>query len=583
VENVDKVDKQETSPAPEKVPVLAQSRPSDELPLSLDNFDAERRQALLEAAKRTSGQYAPNLSVAPILIVPTTPPRLLTGPARLLVAALGLGGMVDALFYGQRAGIGVPLFALLALGALIGLALRENLRTNLRTILLTGVPLLFFTSMVAIRDNEFLTSLNILVSLFLAGLLAHFFAGGNLATLKISGFLGVPWLSFGNTIVGAAPAVQSILKNHPGRSEGRNKLVPLLRGLLLALPILAVLVPLLISADAVFAQQAERFFGWLFPENWDVRVGRLMIILGATWFIAGGFVYALTRQEREGIPQTEAGRPIGFTEGMTPLVLVCALFAGFLMVQAEYLFGGNARVQAIPGLTYAEYARRGFGELVTVAALTLSLALGWQRLMQREGITQIRLFKGSLTLLVSLTLVLLASAYQRMAAYEMAYGATETRLYVDAFIVFLGAVLIWFATTLWTETQRFFAFGGFLCVLAYVASLNLLNPDAAVARTNIVRSLAGKQKLDSYTLRNMSDDALPALCAALDKTTGEERNALASVLRLRLTQREEERKKVSWPSWNASREFGLRELRRRSSSLPSADQANRYSGECSCD
>jgi hypothetical protein len=550
--------------------------------LSQDSFDPEKREALLKAARATSEEFA-NRNFIPMTAPPTRPAvpqgRPLAGPARLLVAALGLGGMVDALFYGQLPGLGFPLFALLALGALIGLALRENLQMNLRAILLTGLPLLFFTGMVAVRDNEFLTFLNIVVSLFLAGLLAHFFAGGNLGTLGIAGFLGLPWISFGNTVTGAGPVIKKVVEEHAGRSEGRQKLLPILRGLLLALPILAVLVPLLISADAVFAQQAEKLLGWMFPENWGERAGRLIIIIGAGWLIAGGFTYALTRQEREEITQYPLRQPLGFTEGMTPLILVCALFTAFLLTQAEYLFGGSARVQAIPGLTYAEYARRGFGELVTVAVLTLSLALAWQRLMHREGNAQIRLFKGSVTLLVSLTLVLLASAYQRMSAYEAAYGATETRLYVDAFIVFLGALLVWFAITLWTETQRLFAFGGFLCVLGYVASLNLLNPDAAVARTNIARSLAGKQKLDVYTFHNLSDDAIPALCAALGRTTGAERANLAAVLRLRLTKREQQRKHISWPSSNAARETGIQQLRARASSLPAVEQAHKQLGD----
>jgi hypothetical protein len=575
------VDKQEASRKSDSAGTTAEGA-TCQLPLSQFRTDPEEREASLNAPQPAGGHFtvspiAETATAAPLPLVPVSPGnRILTGPARLLVAALGLGGMVDALFYGQLPGIGLPVFALLTLGALIGLALRENLSMNLRAVVLTGLPLLFFTGMVAVRDNGFLTFLNVVVSLFLSGLLAHFFTGGSLAALGIGGFLGLPWLSLGKTVTGAAPVFKKVLEEHTGQSKGRRKLLPVLRGLLLAIPILAVLVPLLISADAVFAQQAERLLGWMFPENWGERAGRLAIIAGAGWLIAGGFTYALTRQERKEITQQPLRQPLGFTEGMTPLVLVCALFTAFLLTQSEYLFGGSARVQSIPGLTYAEYARRGFGELVTVALVTLSLALAWQRLMHREGAAQIRLFKGSITLLVGLTLVLLASAYQRMAAYEAAYGATETRLYVDAFIVLLAAVLTWFVVTLWTETQRFFAFGGFLCVLFYVASLNLLNPDAAVARTNIARSLAGKQKLDAYTVRSLSDDAIPVLCAALDKTTGAERVDLAAALGMRLTEREQQRKQISWPSWNLSRERAYRELHGRSAMLPPQSEVEHY-------
>jgi hypothetical protein len=284
--------------------------------LSHFSFDPEEREALLNAARAASGHVAvsPSAEAAaatPLLLARVSPEnRMLTGPARLLVAALGLGGMVDALFYGQLPGIGFPVFALLTLGALIGLALRENISMNLRAVVLTGLPLLFFTGMVAVRDNGFLTFLNVVMSLFLSGLLAHFFTGGSLAALGIGGFLGLPWLSLGHTVVGATPVFKKVIEDHAGQSEGRRKLLPVMRGLLLAVPILAVLLPLLISADAVFAQQAERVFGWIFPENWGERAGRLASIAGAGWLIAGGFTYALTRQERREITQQPRVSPL---------------------------------------------------------------------------------------------------------------------------------------------------------------------------------------------------------------------------------------------------------------------------------
>jgi hypothetical protein len=113
-----------------------------QLPLSQFTFESDEQKAMHQAIQ--------------IVSIPVLPARrTLSGPARLLVAALGLGGMTDALFYNQQAGIGAPLFALLTLGALIGLALRENLRVNLRAVVVTGLPLLFFTGMIALRDNGF--------------------------------------------------------------------------------------------------------------------------------------------------------------------------------------------------------------------------------------------------------------------------------------------------------------------------------------------------------------------------------------------------------------------------------------------
>ena len=57
------------------------------------------------------------------------------------------------------------------------------------------------------------------------------------------------------------------------------------------------------------------------------------------------------------------------------LVVVDLLFLAFVLVQFRYLFGGAELVRGLTGMSYADYARRGFFELVAVAALSLPLLL----------------------------------------------------------------------------------------------------------------------------------------------------------------------------------------------------------------
>ncbi len=52
------------------------------------------------------------------------------------------------------------------------------------------------------------------------------------------------------------------------------------------------------------------------------------------------------------------------------------LFLAFVLVQLRFLFGGSGLEEQRVGLTYAEYARHGFFELVVVAVLVLPLILG---------------------------------------------------------------------------------------------------------------------------------------------------------------------------------------------------------------
>src|SRR3712207_9305529 len=111
------------------------------------------------------------------------------------------------------------------------------------------------------------------------------------------------------------------------------------------------------------------------------------------------------------------------------LGLLDLLFLTFVVIQVRYLFGGAARVAATAGLTYAEYARRGFFELVTVTALALPLLLIAHWLLRTETRAHERLFKALARIMVVLLFVVVASALQRMYLYQQEFGLTELRLY----------------------------------------------------------------------------------------------------------------------------------------------------------
>jgi len=540
-------------------------------------LDSAHVQALLSAARATAS--GAGISLEPAWFVAPKPAirpvRSVRAPARLLIVALGLGGMVDALFYGQQPGIGLLVFVLLALVAVTGLAWNEDVRVDRRNVPVLATPLLFFSIMVSVRDNGFLVFLDICAVLYLAGLLVRLYVGGTLFTRNLPGFMGAPWQSVGHALIDAVSPLLAVARAQVGESQSRKRTAAVIRGLLLAVPLLVILVPLLLSADAVFAREANQLFAWLFPKDWEERFWRGVLILCCGWLAAGALVYALTRPaDMPASSPKEPVRPFGFIEGMTPLALVAVLFAAFVTVQFAYLFGGDARVQAIPGLTYSAYARQGFGELVVVALLTLGIVTLWQRLMRREAAGKEIAFRSIATLLVAMTLVMLASAYQRMAVYEAAYGASDMRLYVDVFIVCLGLTFAWFTLTLWSGLQRYFTFGALVCGMGYVAALNLLVPDAVVARTNVERARTGQHRLDQGTLAQLSDDAIPVLCDAFERMPASaDRAAIAKTLQERLELRKQERTHYGWPSWNASRERAYRCLQGQADALAIAAAA----------
>jgi hypothetical protein len=178
-------------------------------------------------------------------------------------------------------------------------------------------------------------------------------------------------------------------------------------------------------------------------------------------------------------------------------------------------------------MSYSEYARRGFFELVTVAALSLPLLLLADWSLDQGDRSRVRRFRLLAGLMLLLLDVMLASALIRMRLYTAEYGLTELRFYTTAFMGWLVLVFGWFAATVLRGRRSRFGPGalasGFLVLLA----LNLMNPDAVMARTNVARAVAGRSFDAAYAAR-LSADALPTLLGLLRELPADDGCALSA-------------------------------------------------------
>ena len=140
-------------------------------------------------------------------------------------------------------------------------------------------------------------------------------------------------------------------------------------GLAAAVPVAAVFGSLLMRADPVFDRLVVRSLH-LDPGALASHAGQVFL-----WgWLAAGVLRVICRSDGIVVVQGRRGA-LGPVEVGIVLAVVDLLFLAFVAVQFRYLFGGDEQVQAIAGMSYAEYARRGFFELVTVAALSLPLLL----------------------------------------------------------------------------------------------------------------------------------------------------------------------------------------------------------------
>jgi hypothetical protein len=229
------------------------------------------------------------------------------------------------------------------------------------------------------------------------------------------------------------------------------------------------------------------------------------------------------------------------------------LFLAFVIVQFRYLFGGDGLVRVTPDLTYAEYARRGFFELVVAASLVVPVLLAADGLLDRRTRRDDLVLRGLAGLQIALVLAITASALHRLRLYHASYGLTEPRFYAMVLLIWIGATLLWLAATVLRGRRDSFAFGALASGLATVALLFVVSPDAIIARTNVTRmaSVDAPGRFDVAYATSLSADAVPVLIEALPALPRDVQCPLARHM-MRRWSPDRARSIRSW-SWSAKR------------------------------
>jgi hypothetical protein len=460
-----------------------------------------------------------------------------------LPLALALGVLADLLVrVPGRPGLNVALWALLGVAALAFLSHgRDEPIAGESWWLLLGA--LAFAIGLTIRDAEALAVLSLLAAVALLALAA---ARGATAWLTRAGIGDVvfAFARVGSLCLAGPLGWGRGAPSTEGREPGgwRRRSVTLLRGVAMALPVLLVLGALLMSADPVFERIVR---DWLRVDIERV-MEHLLFIAFITWFTAG-FLRAIML--REDIPTVvRLSRPaLAPAEIAVALWVVNLLFLAFMAVQLRYLFGGSDLVQVTPGLSYADYARRGFFEMVFATVLVIPVLLSADWAAARDESRALSIMRSSMTVLVALLLGVLASAAFRMRLYGEAYGLTEQRLYASVFMVWLAIVLLWLVLTVVRGRRERFVAGGVVAAAACMGVLYVMSPDTVIARVNMDRAAAGAE-YDGHYLTALSADAVPVLISRMDQLPRAERCRVAERLRHRWAGERE----GGWRTWNLS-------------------------------
>jgi hypothetical protein len=463
----------------------------------------------------------------------------------LWITALLLGWFFDFLFWKHPLGINFAIYVLLCLAGGFLVLRRNGLKSAWKSLLLI-IPILFFAVLTFFRQEPLTLALSFVLTLALMSLLAVSFLGGRwpwysltdyvIQSARLVGSLFARPLMFlyGNR-KSAIPAGQNDAAVVAPRS-GRKRFWAILRGILIALPVVVLFAALLSSADLVFAQRLHDFTGFFRLENLPQYLFRLFYILVVAYALAGVFLHAAQKSTDESLRSEKPLVPqfLGFTEAAVVLGAVVVLFAIFVGIQFQYFFGAGANI-GVQGYTYSEYARRGFGELVAVAFCSLLLFLGLSAIVRRHTPGQRWTFSGLGIGMVLLVGVILVSAFQRLRLYEAAYGFSRLRIYTNIFMIWLGLLLAVVVVLDLLRRERLFPLAALLVAIGFVATLALVNVDGSIVHQNVARASQG-QGLDVPYLATLSPDSVPALAAAYEFKVlpGLTRDAVGAVLVCRL-------------------------------------------------
>jgi hypothetical protein len=332
---------------------------------------------------------------------------------------------------------------------------------------------------------------------------------------------------------------------------------PLVRGALLALPVVGLFTLILANADPVLATLRDGLAEALARLEFVPRLmffgGLFTLVLGG-----GGIVVLRASGPRPGVVETAPAPRLADTERLVVLGAVGALFAVFLLLQLSYLFG-NAPSVAGSGVTFSEYARRGFAELSTVATLGTILVVTlehWAARGPRE-----RWARFLAVAVVVEVEILLISALRRLWLYESAYGFTTLRLYAHVYMVGVAlflALLGWGLTRGLTSGWLARRAAG-IAVVAMILPI-YWNHEAWIVRQNVGRFLRTEQLDTSYLVWGLSPNAVPALLRTIPHLPAAKADSVRDELRRRYGHAVRGAP-CRWFEWNRGRDRAVAALR----------------------
>ncbi len=414
----------------------------------------------------------------------------------------------ETIFTGA-AGISVPVFAIAYYSVLFYFFRESNTQLNRKALYLTiPVFLLSFSFLLHYNPStQFITWLTIICIIFMQLVMlgtnpARSLFSFDMLTKVMSNIIGRCFINLGMPFTSL-----EFLKGRKTKVS-KNALL-ILAGLGISIPVVIILLGLFMSADAVYENAINNMIDFIGFDFGNIFADIFLGFFGGIFL--SSILLGLKFEELKHKEVRTVGNSLDSLVIGTFLTMVNILLISFVGFQFMYLFGGTANID-ISGLTYAEYARRGFFELAAASGLIFSIAL-FVLIMTKKTENKLPLWVKLCT--VSLCLcngVLLISALKRMLLYVDVYGLSVKRVLTLWFMCLIGVCLIWMILKcIFSKIDVMKLIG--ITVITAVCILSLTNTERIIARYNIDRYISNPNTmtLDVYHIGGLSYTIAPEL------------------------------------------------------------------------
>lgn len=319
----------------------------------------------------------------------------------------------------------------------------------------------------------------------------------------------------------AAPVSDLISLIRSGR-KGRGRAGYIFVGLIISIPLAAIALSLLLSADSVF----RSMFTWRLGLDESVVIA-VSAVWGFLWVFFAFYCILTGQAERGEEKEKKQARQFDSTVAVTFMGILGVIYLVFCAVQVVFLFGRHALPE---GQTYAGYAREGFFQLMFVSAMNVLLIMlcSWK-------FRQSRVLNTVLTVISGCTYIMIASSACRMMMYVQAYGMSFLRILVLWFLIVLALVMAGALVYIYKKSFDLFKYCYGLCLAMWLL-FAYLRPGALAAKYNAeVMGMTGGVTFGM--LYELSPDATATLVRNIDRIDDE--NIKATVYRVLSEEREE--------------------------------------------